>query len=272
MKTTLLTAIAALGLIAQSSAAINITSTKNFGNNNFGGSLTTSLSDTNSATAYSLNGSAVAKAIVLGSTSTVATANGSVTVRPDSTGQIKGKLVVKGVVRVDYTKDFVAALDFNPGTFSNTWSTGSKTFNIVGINLKVSGKVSVSATAKAKAIVSTPLHVEALITPTFDVSATGTGSVSALGVTAGVEGSISILKASLPISAILTPNVVLEDGQLSISGSKVNVKVTLSGTLAKGSLKGFVRVLGIKHSVTIATYNGVAFGPTTLTSGTFVLQ
>lgn len=272
MKTTLLTAIVALGLIAQSSAAINITSTKNFGNNNFGGSVTTSLSDTNSATAYTLTGSAVAKATLFGSKSTVATANGSVTVRPDSSGQIKGKLVVKGVVRVDYTKDFVAALDFNPGTFSNTWSTGTKSFSIVGITLKASGKVSVSATAKAKAFVTTPLRVEAIITPTFDVSATATGSVTALGVTAGVEGSISILKVSLPISAILTPNVVLVSGQLTISGSKVDVKVTLSGTLTKGSLKGFVRVLGIKHSVTIATFNGVAFGPTTLTSGSFVLQ
>ena len=272
MKTTLLTAIAALGLIAQSSAAINITSTKNFGNNNFGGSVTTSLSDTNSATAYTLSGSAVAKAIVLGTTSTVASANGSVTVRPDSSGQIKGKLVIKGIVRKDYTQNFVAALDFNPGTFSNTWSTGTKSFSIVGITLKASGKVSVSATAKAKAFVTTPLRVEAIITPTFDVSATATGSVTALGVTAGVEGSISILKVSLPISAILTPNVVLVDGQLSISGSKVEVKVTLAGTLTKGSLKAFVKVLGIKNSVTIATFNGVSFGPTTLTSGTFVLQ
>ena len=272
MKTTLLAVVTALGLIGQASAAINTTHTKNFGDGLFGGSLTTTLSDTNSATAYTLAGSSVAKATVLGTKSTVATANASVTVRPDSTGQIKGKLVVKGVVRVDFTRDFTASLEFNAGSFSNTWNTGLKTLTIAGINLRFAGRVSVTTTAKAKAVVSTPLHVEAIITPTFDASATTTFSTNMSGVTGGTKGKISLFTAKLPISAVLTPNVVLVDGQLSINGSKVTVLVTLSGTNTKGTITGFFTVGGRTTNFTIASYNGLPFGPITLASGTFILQ
>ena len=110
------------------------------------------------------------------------------------------------------------------------------------------------------------------MTPTFDVAATATGSVSGFGVTGGVKGKIYLFSASLPISAVLTPNVVLVGNQLSINGSKVDVKVTLSGKLTKGSLTAFVTIAGITTNFTIATFNGLSFGPTTLASGTFVLQ
>lgn len=272
MKTMLLTTMAAIALLGQASA-INLTTTKNFGSNRFGGSLTSTLTDVNSASAYTLNGSIVAKGRISGTTSTAASANTSITVRPNSTGQIKGKLSVKGVIRIDYTKDFSASLDFNPGTFTNTWSTGSQTVSISGINLLFKGRISVAATAKGKAVISTPLHVEASITPTFDLTATGTASVSAVGVTGGVEGSLSLLKASLPMTVVLTPNIVADAlGNLSVNGNKVHVTAILSGTLTRGTLKGVVKILGVKNSATIASFNGSIFGPVVLVDTTIVLQ
>lgn len=264
--------MAALALLGQASA-INLTTIKNFGNNRFGGSLTSTLSDITSAGAYTLNGSFVAKGRISGTTSTVASANASVTVRSSSTGQIKGKLVVKGIVRVDYTKDFSTNMEFDPGRFTNTWSLGSQLTNVDGIILRFQGRVSVATSNKCRATVSTPLHVEGLITPTFDVVATGTATGNPPGIPARVDGSLILFKASIPISAVLTPNFEIDSlGNIFLSGTKVAVDTTVSGTSTEGSLKIFTIILGIKHSTTIASFLGSTFGPVILAKETIVLE
>ncbi|WP_163869813.1 hypothetical protein [Myxococcus eversor] len=142
--------------------------------------------------------------------------------------------------------------------FNREFIKAQKSFNIMFITVTVKAALAGNAGVKVTASVG-PTAAKLLATPKGGVYATASASASVFVVSVGVEGSLTLIEASLPVS-----------GQLVSSGCSTlgwDLKSSFSVTTLSGKLKAFVKIklffIKKKASVTVASWNGNLTGSTT---------
>ena len=280
-KTALLSSIIALGAAGHANADLNSSTTKSVGTSRFGGVLNLSLTDSGNASEYSVTGNATAKAKYFGRTSTVGTGLAIATVKTDATGVLRGKMTVGGVILEDYTQNFTTSGTYNTETFTRTLSAGSDLFKIGNfVPVRLRGTISAAVSAKAEASIVpngfgalAGLAVKAKVTPVFDISATASAALSSpveiAGIrinsfSMGVDGTLRLMKASMPVSTKFYTQFVSQGAHLpALQVNKADYEVDLDLRSPSGSLSAFARasVFGqtFRYSSPIASFSASNF-------------
>lgn len=130
-------------------------------------------------------------------------------------------------------------------------------FNVMFITVTVKATLTGTAGVKVTASVG-PTAARLLATPKGGVYATASASASVFVFSVGVEGTLTLIEASLPVS-----------GQLVSSGCNTlgwDLKSSFTVQTLAGKLKAFVKIklffIKKKASVTIASWNGILTGNT----------
>lgn len=260
MKTNITTTLSllALALIATTGTAkaINESKSWNFGDSNFASDGIATLRDSKINGVYKLEGNAVANGRVLGiRVRNIANANASVSLDRQSRGTAKAKLTLGGVVLRDYSKSFTTSLTYNPGSFSKTWTVGTAQFMVGPVPIVVKGKVSVHASAPVVFRIASEPLAEASITPKFDVAVIASAAAGIPVASIGIEGTLNLVKISLPTKINLNMVTVDERDLFFIRATSDLVINTLSGHLdafAEVDVLGFIA----RHEFPITSWNG----------------
>ena len=253
--------IAAL-LAAVSTDAQAFSKSKSFsaGNKNLGCEAQLAAWDSKTSTSYTIAGSAVATAKLVGFSAPVASGESSLSGSKNGTGNAQLRITAGASTLVNFNRNYSAS---STSSLSVSFSTPTYTKKIpIGTAVFMAGVVPVRVTASASlsvrggGSVSVKLSggkpvLDGSIGPEFDVAASASGEATVVVGSAGVRGSASLLSASLTGKARLYP-----------SGSQgyVDYGADWSLTGPKGSLDAYARVylpyLGTKeYTVSIGSFS-----------------
>ncbi|WP_021781242.1 hypothetical protein [Myxococcus hansupus] len=150
-----------------------------------------------------------------------------------------------------YSKDLLSGTLVDETLFNRTFFSASKTFTILFIPVTVTAALNGNAGIKVDGSVDTTV-VKLVATPKGSIYASASAAVNVFVASIGVEGSLTLITASLPTTGQLVST--------SCNSLDWNLKSDFNINTLSGNLKAFVKIklffIKKKASLTIAKWSG----------------
>lgn len=211
-RSSILATLAIAGaLVLPTSHSHAFSTSKSFsgGSKNLGCEVQLAAWDSKTSTTYTIAGAAVAKAKLIGFSAPVASGESSLSGSKNGTGNAQLRITAGASTLVNFNKTYSASASFGTPTYTKKIPLGTAVFmaGVVPVKVSASASLSVKGTGSASVTLSGGKPVlDGTIGPVFDVAASASGEATVVVGSAGVEGSATLLSASLAGKARLYPN------------------------------------------------------------------
>ena len=231
--------VIAVSLAATSAQAASASRTFSVGDSRFGGTATLKFNDSATSNKYTATVSAQADGRVLYATLPLASGDASLEIREPSNCRAFGSLKLRGNTVATWNRSFIGSAGFTTAPFVDKQIGGQTQFGIGPVTLTFRAEARTQIYAKGSASVSfSPITQRPVVRgsfgPVMDTTASGSGSVSAGGASASVEGNLRLIGDSLTGDVTFAPQ---RKGHPIVSYA-----ATATTQSTDGTIQGVVRI------------------------------